>query len=132
MSERKIAFLEDYIKNGQVDNFSIGKFYETILTSNADTPDHICRIAIDDFFIKHRKELSNIIIFKKVPDEMFYKPKLFSFMIYGTTEMWLSILRVNRMRNVTEFCKSVIAIYEPNQLKQLMNLYFKRDNTLIQ
>jgi hypothetical protein len=103
-----------------------------MLTSDADKPDHIYRIGIDDFFIKYRKELSNIVTVKRVPEEMFYKPKLFSFMVYGTTELWLSVLRLNRMRNITEFHKPVVAVYEPNQLKQLMNLYFKRETALIQ
>ena len=58
---------------------------------------------------------------------MFYKPKMVSMELYGTTELWLSLLRVNEMTNITEFHQPLIKVYNPDQVKELITIFFKRE-----
>lgn len=127
MSLPNTTYIDSYIQDGQQSVLSIGNFYETMLVGNADKPDHIFRIPISDFFIKYKKELEPAIRVFNVPESMFYKPKMVSYNLYDTTELWLGLLRLNNMRNSTEFYHPIIRIYEPNQLKQLINIFFTRE-----
>lgn len=127
MSLPNTTYIDSYIRDGQQSVLSIGNFYETMLVGNADNPNHIFRIPINDFFIKYKKELEPTIRIFNVPESMFYKPKMVSYNLYDTTELWLGLLRLNNMRNSTEFYHPIIRIYEPTQLKQLINIFFTRE-----
>jgi hypothetical protein len=127
MSLPNITYTSSYISDGQNASLSLKNFYETLLVGDIDNTDYYYRIPISDFFIKHRDELSNCIEYYAVPQRMFYQPKTLSYEIYGTTELWLSILRVNNMRHVTEFHQPIIKVYNPDSVKQLINIFFKRE-----
>ena len=77
--------------------------------------------------IEHMNEFNEAVQIYQIPETMFYKPKLLSAELYGTTELWLAILRLNGMKNITEFHKPVIQIWEPGTLKQLIDVFFKRE-----
>ena len=121
-----ITYIDKYIADGKKETLSLKNFYETILVGNVDKPDHIYRIPINDFFVKHKSELDAIVQYYSVPQSMFYKPKTVSYELYGTTELWLAILRLNGMRNITEFHQPIIKIYNANSLKELIDIFFKR------
>lgn len=125
------TYIDSYITNGQKSILSLKNFYDTILTADADNATHIIRIPIGDFFIKYRNQLDSIIETYNIPDRYFYQPKTLSMDLYNTTEMWLSILRVNNMKNITEFHNPVIKIYNPSEVKNLINILFKRDKKII-
>ena len=59
---------------------------------------------------------------------MFYKPKMLSYELYGTTELWLAILRANNMKNISEFHYPIIKVYQPDRLKELIKVFFKRED----
>ena len=63
--------------------------------------------------MKYQDELSKAIQLYNIPEAMYYNPKMLSLTLYGTTELWLGLLRVNNMKNVTEFHKPFIKIYNP-------------------
>ena len=119
-----MTYIDTYIKSGQKSPINLDKLYDTVLIENGD---RIFRIPIDDFFLRYHTQLADTIMVYTCPDEYFYKPKLMSLSIYGTTELWLSLLRVNDMMNVTEFHMPLIKVYEPQTVKQLINLFFKRE-----
>lgn len=121
-----ITYIDKYIADGKKETLSLKNFYETILVGNVDKPDHIYRIPINDFFVKHKSELDSIVQYYSIPQSMFYKPKTVSYELYGTTELWLAILRLNGMRNITEFHQPIIKIYNANSLKELIDIFFKR------
>ena len=87
----------------------------------------INRIPYDDFFTRYAGPLSQITVQYIVLPEYFYQPKTVSQMIYGTTELWLGLLRLNKMRNITEFNQDIISIYEPAQLSSLIKIFFNRE-----
>ena len=130
MASDNTTYVDSYISEGQKAVLSLKNFYDTVLTADVNNPTHIIRIPIADFFVKYRKELEPTIQYYNVSDGYFYQPKTLSLDLYGTTEMWLSLLRVNNMRNVTEFHLPVIKIYNPTDVKELINILFKREGKL--
>ena len=130
MSSPDITYIDKYIADGKKETLSLKNFYETILIGDKNNSDHIFRVPINDFFIKYRKELDSIVQYYSIPQSMFYKPKSVSYELYGTTELWLAILRLNGMRNVTEFHQPIIKIYNVNSLKELIDIFFKRTGVI--
>ena len=130
MSLPDTTYMDEYIKNGQFAVLSLKNFYDTMLVSDIDNKNHVFRIPIDDFFLKYRHQLEDAIQYYSVPDSCFYKPKTLSLKLYDTTEMWLALLRLNCMRNVTEFCESIIKVYNPGDVKRLINIFFKREGKI--
>ena len=130
MTSDNTTYVDSYISEGQKEVLSLKNFYDTVLTADVNNPTHIIRIPIADFFVKYRKELEPAIQYYNVSDRYFYQPKTLALDLYGTTEMWLSLLRVNNMRNITEFQLPVIKIYNPTDVKELINILFKREGKL--
>lgn len=124
------TYIDTYIQDGQKAVMSLKNFYETILVTDVDNRDHIIRIPIDDFFSKYHDQLETAVQWYNVPDRYFYQPKTVSLEIYDTTEMWLALLRLNHMRNVTEFNQSFIKIYNPEEIKDLIGIIFKREGKI--
>ncbi len=125
-----VTRIDKFISQGLNDSYNIGNFYESIYTSDTSDSNNIIKIPISDFYIKHKDDLASIVQIIKLDEKYFYKPKSLSYDIYGTTEMWLGILRLNNMKNVTEFHMPVIKIYEPNALRELTNVFFKRERKI--
>jgi hypothetical protein len=92
--------------------------------------DHVTRIPISDFFIKYRNQLVDSVQYYNLPESYFYKPKSVSLELYDTTELWLSLLRLNAMRNSTEFHLPIIQVYNPTDIKEFINIFFKREGKI--
>lgn len=131
MSNASQTYIDSYIEEGQNSVLNLKNFYNTILTADVDNPTHIIRIPFEDFFIKYKYHLESSIQYYRVADRYFYQPKTLSLDLYGTTELWLSLLRVNNMKNITEFHLPIIKVYNPTELKELINIIFKRENKLL-
>lgn len=126
MSLPNLTYIDKYIQDGQNSSISLKNLYDTYLVSTKNDNSHIFRVPFYDFFTEHKSELSKLIEYYQCPEYMFYKPKLLSLDLYKTTELWLSILRLNGMRNITEFHQPFIKIYNPAGLERLINIFFKR------
>lgn len=125
-----ITYIDKYIADGKKETLSLRNFYETLLVGHVDDPDHVFKIAINDFFIEHKKELDTIVRYYNLPQSMFYKPKSVSMELYGTTELWLSLLRLNEMINITEFYQPIIKVYDSASIKELIDIFFKRKGVI--
>lgn len=128
MSMPNITYMDQYINDGNQNILSLKNLYDALYIDDADDPNNTFKVPINDFFIAHRKELQPYIKIMNLPQTHFYKPKLTSVMLYGTTELWLSILRVNGLKNVTEYHLPFIRYYDPDGLKTIINIYFKRQD----
>lgn len=120
------SYIDNFIREGQTETFSLKNFYETKLITNGKR-DNFFRIPFYSFFIEHYKDFESEIQFYTLPQNMFYKPKTLSMDIYGTTEMWLPILHLNEMITVAEFHKPIIKVYSPNTIFDLISIFFKRE-----
>lgn len=88
---------------------------------------HIFKIPIDDIFIKYRNRLIFAVTATAISSDEFYRPKLVSEKLYGTTELWLALLRLNKMRDITEFCLPEILIYSPAVVQNLLELILQKE-----
>lgn len=126
-----ITYLDTYIKDGKNEMVSLKNLYDTLLLSSTDRPDHIYRVPFSDFFLQHSDELKGAMALYQITESRFYKPKMVSLELYGTTELWLALLRANNMRNITEFHYPLIKIYHPAKLQEFINIFFKREGKSI-
>lgn len=124
------TYIDAFINDGQQSVLTLKNFYDTMLVAKNESLDHIYRIPMADFFIRYRNELSGIVQYYGMSDTMFYKPKMVSLDLYGTTELWLSLLRLNEMQNITEFHMPIIKVYDPVSVKELINIFFKREGKI--
>ena len=122
-----LTYIDSYISDGQTAVMSLKNFYDSVLVSDIDNRDHVFQIAYDDFFLKYKYQLETIVVEYNLPERYFYKPKTASLELYGTTEMWLGLLRLNNMRNITEFCQPNIKVYSPGDFKDMVSIFFKRE-----
>lgn len=125
-----ITYIDTYIKDGKKAILSLNNFYETLKIEDINDSNHVFRIPWKDFFLKHRKELDEITQLYTIPETSFYKPKMVSLELYGTTELWLALLRVNNMKNISEFHYSIIKVYNPSSLMEIINIFFKREKII--
>ena len=123
-----VTYIDQYINDGKKETISLTNLYDTILVGEEDDESNIFRIPINDFFLKYRRELEESKRVYSIPQTMFYKPKMLSYELYGTTELWLAILRANNMKNISEFHYPIIKVYQPDRLKELIKVFFKRED----
>lgn len=60
-----------------------------------------------------------------------FKPKKLSYDLYGTTELWSSLLELNHLYSVIEFNKEVYKVFEPKEFMTLLNEILILENILI-
>lgn len=124
-----ITYIDQYIEDGNRAIVSLQNLYDSKKIETAEK-DHIFKVPWNDFFLKYRKELDDITEWQSIPESNFYKPKMVSLELYGTTELWVGLLRVNNMKNVSEFHYPIIKVYTPQFLMELINIYFKREKKI--
>ena len=87
--------------------------------------DRRIRFPFSSIVNKYKDYLSNIIIEIELNAEeqamYLYKPKLLSEDLYGTTELWDTILILNDCQSVIDFKPRFVNIYDPENLKELLN-----------
>lgn len=125
-SQPDITYVTKYISDGNKSVVSLKNLYETLLVTD-EQGNGLYRVPWNDFFIRYKDQLMSSIQFHSVPQSMFYKPKMVSLDLYGTTELWLSLLRLNGLKNITEFNYPIIKVYNPGNLFELINVFFKRE-----
>lgn len=121
-----ITNIYQFINRNKKTSYNLQNFYDTIFVSE-NPNEHIFKIPIDDLFLKYRDALKGIEKSYYVDQTYFYKPKMLSMVLYDTTEFWLALLRINGMKNVTEFNRSIIKIYDETLIKELLNIFLKRE-----
>lgn len=125
-----ITYIDQFIEDGEKSTLMLRNFYETILVTNPDDETDMFRSPLNDFFIKYRDALADAEQFYSLPQSLFYKPKQLSYALYGTTELWLALMRLNGFRNITEFHMPIIKIYNPAELLELVTIFFKREGVV--
>lgn len=74
---------------------------------------------------KYRHYLLACTVFVQLSEEekelYMYNPKRLSEDVYGTTELWADILKLNNAVSVADFKPDFIRIYDPNKFKEYLN-----------
>ena len=129
-----LAEISDSIIRGHNSTVNMNKIYETALISDIDNPDSCFRIPFNDFFLKYKSELDKTKItidlesywksrnkndskvWSKWEQRYYYKPKF-----------WLAVIRANNMKNIYEFHRPIIQVYNNTGLQRLFNIFKKRE-----
>ena len=126
MEEDIITYSDKLIKTMNKNSIRIDNFHNSLLVSSNPNL-HVFKIPLDDLFIKYRNHLLLTVTSKALSREEFFRPKLVSYNLYGTTEYWLALLRLNLMKNVTEFCLPQILVFSPNSFIKLIDLILQQE-----
>lgn len=85
----------------------------------------VIRVPFSSIISKYKNYLSRIIISYKLNEKeqikYAYKPKAFSEDIYGTTELWDTLLILNNCKSVMDFTPKTIKMYDPREFKSYLN-----------
>lgn len=122
-----VTYIDKAIEENKSDIRSLKNLYETLLVKDESKGTRFYRVPFHDFFIKYREELKPAITYYTLSEMAYYRPKSVSFELYGTTELWLALLRVNNMKNISEFCIPLIKVYDKTALFGLMDIMFQRE-----
>lgn len=122
-----VTYIDDFIHDGEKETLSLKNFYSSYLVGDANDENHIFRTPWEDFFLKYKDELDSCIQWRAISQDVYYNPKMLSMTLYGTTEMWLAIMRANGFKNITEFHYPFIKVYNPDVVMELIKIFFKRE-----
>ena len=113
----------------QIDNIKDLEISYRMFHNNAiitdSTSDKKIEIPFESLISKYKYILSDIIITvdldNKLSRQYLYNPKLLSYDLYGTVELWSELLRLNNWSSIVEFKPVKIKIYDPRRLKSFLN-----------
>ena len=110
----------------QIENMEISyRVLHPELTVHNNETNQDVEIPFSSLLNKYRDYLSNIIVTIILDDEAQakyrFKPKLISNELYGTTELWDTILILNSGARVCDFQPVRLKLYDPAELKKYIN-----------
>lgn len=110
----------------QIENMEISyRVLHPELTVHNNETNQDVEIPFSSLLNKYRDYLSNIIVTIILDDEAQakyrFKPKLISNELYGTTELWDTILILNSCARVCDFQPVRLKLYDPTELKKYIN-----------
>ena len=65
--------------------------------------------------------VKSIQLSEKEKENYRYSPKKLSYDLYGTTELWADLLKLNGCVSIAEFEPDFIRVYDPNTFKEYLN-----------
>jgi len=108
----RISNLQDLIEYGKNLNISHGKLHYQSTFDTSDSTIILNHISILD---KYNDYLKKIIVNVTLTDDEYFKyrfqPKRLSYDIYGTTELWSLILKINNMVSAIQFTELKIKLF---------------------
>lgn len=117
--------LKEQINDVKDLEISYRMFHNNAILNNQSSNIKI-EIPFESLISKYKDILSSIVISVKFDDilarQYLYKPKLLSYDLYGTVELWSELLKLNNWSFITQFKPTnIIKIYDPNRLKVFLN-----------
>ena len=65
--------------------------------------------------------VKSIQLSEKEKENYRYSPKKLSYDLYGTTELWADLLKLNGCVSIADFEPDFIRVYDPNTFKEYLN-----------
>ena len=132
--------LEEFIAEYRVENLTIDKYFlQQVIDATGSSSSGKIVLNEDSFRSKYLDEFEDAKSFVTLSDEekskYRYNPKLMSFDVYGTTELWFLILWANELYSSTEFTLETnrLTMYNSTILEKLeriidLNHEIKKEN----
>lgn len=118
------TYIRDLINDGIDAEISYRNLHPPLIISNKKTDESI-KVPYLSLTNKYRDFLEPFVIeVNLIPEEEIlykFKPKLLSLELYGTTELWASLLELNNMISIIEFRPKKIKVYDPDGFKAMIN-----------
>lgn len=116
--------IDDLINWGKTQEISYrnlnGEVYINNLSNN-----EVIRIPLNSVMGEYRYFLEPYMVEITMNDEELYlyqyKPKSLSYKLYGTTELWSTLLMINNCVSKIDFDKAKIKVLDPKRIKSFIN-----------
>lgn len=113
----------------QIENIKTLEISYRVLHPTIDMKDKVYNKKItfpfSSIISKYKDHLSNIIVNTKLTEKeqetYMFKPKRLSEDLYGTTELWDTILLLNDCAFTSEFKPKILRVYDPARFKTFIN-----------
>ena len=116
--------LDDYVTMISNLDYSFRKLHDYIIMTNEKTGETI-HVPIDSLTVKYRdfleESLVTLSLTEREMERYRFQPKALSLKLYETTEFWSELLHINGYTSVLEFKPSVMEVYDPKALKEILN-----------
>lgn len=132
MKITKCSTIDDIIKYGNSLPISHDKIH--LKSSLKDTMGNNVIVNYSSFVNKYIDFLQPIIVEVTLTDNEYekykFQPKFLSFDMYGTTELWSSILLLNNLSSATEFTKKKIKLFTKDIFTFLNEILILEDDNI--
>lgn len=127
----KTVTLDDFVRIGKADQMTYSTF---ALFHKCDSNSNI-HIAADNVLYDYLDEIKEKKILLTLTDleliKYRYKPKLLSYDIYGSTELYFILLLLNNMYNIKDFNKQNLYVLYQSDLFNLLNDIYSAESSYI-
>ena len=117
--------LTQQISNIKSYEISYRTLHTNVVVNDYTTGDSII-IPFMNIIDKYKDNLTDIIIEVELTDidqrDYMFQPKKLSEYLYGTTELWFELLRLNHAPSISDFKPgNTIKVYDPDRFKEYIN-----------
>ena len=117
MGMNNSSTLQDYIRRYQAEEVTYDAFYLDQILKDEKSGRKM-RVNFNSLVTKYMPELKKIILKVTLSGEDYakykYNPKLMSFDLYGTTELWFLLLDINELHSTSEFNLRTLYVFQSN------------------
>ncbi len=119
-----ISYISDQLSDIKKQELSYRKLHSNAFIRDART-DSVIKIPFMSLTNKYKDFLEpyKILIPLSNIEQYTYKyqPKKLSEEMYGTTELWYTLLELNNLKSITEFTPTELYMYDPHKIVDLIN-----------
>lgn len=120
----RFTYVEDMIEDSKEEEISYRTLHTNAFITDKNSNKDM-KIPFLSLTNKYRDFLEKIVIEIPLEDDeaQVYKlrPKLLSEKLYGTTELWFTLLELNNLKSIIEFDLKTIRVYDPTEYKKYFN-----------
>lgn len=118
------TYINDLIRDGLYAQISYRNLHPPVYVTNKSTGETISipYLSLTNKYKDYLRPITLRITLEEVEAIKYkYQPKLLSLDLYGTTELWASLLEINNMISVIEFKSESLIVYDPAKIKAMIN-----------
>mgnify|MGYP000065565034 CR=1 FL=1 len=128
----KTSTVEEFINAGISDEMTYNNFSILFKSSQQDNIILSANNIIYDYMDEIKPYIVNVTLSEEEYIKYRYKPKLFAYDIYGSTELFFIVMAVNGIYDIKDFNRRNIKALYKKQLFELLNQIYNAESEYIQ
>ena len=128
----KTSTVEEFINAGISDEMTYNNFSILFRSSQQDNIILSANNIIYDYMDEIKPYIVNVSLSEEEYIKYRYKPKLFAYDIYGSTELFFVVMAVNGIYDIKDFNRRNIKALYKKQLFELLNQMYNAESGYIQ